>query len=122
MLATYEFTTDQNIVLRLLSKRMKAVAIFLIIMGALVILQGVQQMFFGNSIITSIGIGSIYIIMGVWTYKSGKSFEQIVLTEGTDINHLMKANSSLLSLYTLQYWLFIIALIILVISLIMVSI
>ena len=106
---TYEFTVEQNNTLRQLSKKMKVVAVFLFIAGGLIIIQGIQEMMYGGSMIFSAATGAIYILMGVWTFKAGKSFEQVVHTEGNDIEHLMQANSSLLSLYNLQFWLFIIA-------------
>jgi hypothetical protein len=117
MSETYEFTAEQNNILRQLSKRMKGVAIFLFIAGGLVIVQGIQAMLMGGTLIFSAAMGAIYILMGVWTFKAGKSYEQIVVTEGNDIEHLMKANSSLLSLYNLQFWLIIIGVILVVIAL-----
>ena len=111
---TYEFTHEQNNVLRQLSKRMKAVAVFLFIIGGLVIVQGIQEMMYGGNLIFGAGMGTIYILMGVWTLKAGKSFQQVVLTEGSDMDHLMKANLSLLSLYNLQFWLFIVAVVLII--------
>lgn len=113
---TYEFTAEQNTILRQLSKKMKAVAIFLFIIGGLVIVQGIQAMLYGGNLIFSVGMGTIYILMGIWTFKASKSFEQVVQTEGNDIEHLMQANSSLLSLYNLQFWLFIIAVILTIVA------
>ena len=113
---TYEFTNEQNMTLRNLSKRMKAVGVFLLIGGGLTILSGVQEMMFGGNIVFSAATGTIYILMGIWTFKAGNSFAQVVQTEGNDVAHLMKANSSLLNLYNLQFWLFIIALVLIVLA------
>jgi len=112
----YEFTAEQNNILRQLSKRMKAVAIFLFIIGGLVIVQGIQELVYGGNLLYSAGMAAVYILMGIWTFKAAKSFEEVVQTEGSDIDHLMKANSSLLSLYNLQFWLLIIAMILIIVA------
>ena len=112
----YEFTAEQNNTLQQLSKKMKAVAAFLFIAGGLIIIGGIQEMMYGGNMIFSAATGTIYILMGVWTFKAGKSFEQVVQTAGNDIEHLMQANRSLLSLYNLQFWLFIIAVALIVVA------
>lgn len=105
----YEFTVEQNQTLQQLSKKMKAVAVFLFIAGGLTVISGIQEMMYGGNMIVGAATGTIYILMGVWTFKAGKSFDQVVQTAGNDIDHLMQANRSLLSLYNLQFWLFIVA-------------
>ncbi|MBI3111147.1 MAG: hypothetical protein HYZ01_06200 [Ignavibacteriales bacterium] len=113
---SYEFTTEQNNTLRQLSKKMKSVGIFLFIAGGLTIVSGIQDMMYGGNLIFSVVTGTIYILMGMWTFRAGKAFERVVQTEGNDIDHLMLANGSLLSLYTMQFWLIIVAVVFIVIA------
>jgi len=55
--------------------------------------------------------GIVQIIIGFWTNKAASAFKQIVTTQGNDIENLMGALGELRKLYTLQYWLYIVALI-----------
>ena len=114
---TYEFNESQNQLILDLSKKMRFVSYFLIVSGALgaisgfiTILQGVQGGFSG------IVQGVILLVTGIWTINAAKAFQLIVDTQGNDIENLMGALGQLRKLYTLQYWLFIIALIFIVIG------
>jgi hypothetical protein len=119
----YEFTPPQNQNIRLLSGKMKFVGVFYIVAAALFGLLGVGAIFFMPM------IGIIYIVVmipelliGIWTTKAASSFRKIVETKGHDIPHLMNAVASLRKLYTLQYWLLIIALMLIVVSVVVVVI
>jgi hypothetical protein len=105
----YEFSTEQNRILERLSRRMKAVAVFLFVFGGLIGIQALQLTVAGESFLFSAGIAAVYVLMGIWTFKAGKSYEKVVTTEGNDIDHLMDATGSLLSLFNFQFWLFLIA-------------
>jgi hypothetical protein len=63
--------------------------------------------------------GTIMIIMGIWTTKAASSFKKIVDTRDNDIVNLMGALGELRKLYGLQYWLFIIALIFIVLAIVL---
>jgi hypothetical protein len=113
----YEFTPLQNENIRRLSSKMKFVGIFYIVAAVLFGTLGVAALF----VMPLAGI--IYIIamipellIGIWTTKAASSFRMIVDTKGHDIPHLMNAVVSLRKLYTLQYWLLIIALMLIVVS------
>jgi hypothetical protein len=60
----------------------------------------------------------VQVLIGFWTTKAAKSFQLIVDTEGRDIENLMGALGELRKLYGLQYWILIIALIFVGVSLI----
>ena len=55
-------------------------------------------------------VGLFYLVMGVWTRTAGDSFQKIVQTQGSDISHLMRALSSLHSMYALVYTLLMVTL------------
>jgi hypothetical protein len=57
-------------------------------------------------------VGLFYVVMGGWTRSAGGSFRQIVTTQGSDISHLMKALSSLHSMYALVYTLLVVTLLV----------
>src|SRR5262245_19271877 len=53
--------------------------------------------------------GVVYLLIGVWTRKAARSFQQIVDTRGRDISLLMNALSALHSQYNLIYTLLMLA-------------
>lgn len=117
---TYEFNESQNQLILDLSKKMMFVSYFLIAIGALGaitgfinILQGAEGGFSG------IVQGVILLVTGIWTINAAKAFQLIVDTQGNDIENLMGALGQLRKLYTLQYWLFLIAVIFMAIALIL---
>jgi len=119
----YEFTPPQNQNIRRLSSKMKFVGIFYIVAAALFGIVGVGALFLMPL------AGAIYIVamipellIGIWTTKAASSFRMIVDTKGHDIPHLMNAIISLRKLYTLQFWLLIIALALIVVSIVVVAV
>jgi uncharacterized membrane protein len=101
----------------MLAKRMKFVGVFYIVVGALVGLIGLVALFFSPL------VGIVYILsllpqllIGLWTTNAATSFRQIVDTRGHDIPYLMNALASLRKLYTLQFWLLIIAMALIVLG------
>jgi hypothetical protein len=113
---TYEFTDAQNQLIGTLAKRMKFVAIFFIVLGAIVAASGLFTLSRGIEGIVTIFMGALYIIIGIWTIRAAISFKQIVDTEQSDISYLMNALNELKKLYTLQYVLMIIAIIFMAIA------
>jgi len=111
---TYEFNESQNQLILDLSKKMMFVSYFLIATGALGTLAGIITIMQGG--FSGIVQGVVLLITGIWTINAAKGFQLIVNTEGNDIENLMGALGQLRKLYTLQYWLFIIALIFIVIG------
>ena len=112
----YEFTSTQDRLISELSNKMRFVSYVLIVIGALLIFAGlvsINQGGFGSVI-----YGIVQLLVGVWTNKAAASFRKIADTQGSDISNLMDALAELRKLYTLQYWLFILALVFIVIGLV----
>lgn len=123
----YEFNESENSIFADVASKMSAVGFFSIFFGLLNIALSLVYLFqisqSGDSRITMQGIGGIsqglvLLLVGSWTKKAGTSFKQIVDSRGQDIRNLMDAMSSLRKLYTLQYWLLVIALVIVAIALV----
>ena len=103
----FEFSTTHNLLIGTLAKKMTWVAYFLFLTAVLFAL-GTLLAF------EAVGPGglvqaALMIIIGIWTKKAAGAFGQIVNTAGSDISNLMDALGELKRLYTLQYWVFIIA-------------
>lgn len=112
----YEFNNTQNQLIRELSQKMRFVGYFLIALGALLILAGIVSFRAGG--LSTIIQGIVQLIIGIWTAKAASSFQLIVKTQGGDIENLINALGELRKLYTLQYWLFIIALVLVVVAIV----
>lgn len=106
---SYEFNNIQNQLIRELSEKMRFVGYFLIGLGVFVTIFGLVLIARGG--LGNIIQGIVQIIIGFWTTKAASAFKQIVATQGNDIENLMGALAELRKLYTLQYWLYIVALI-----------
>lgn len=106
---SYEFNNAQNQLIRELSEKMRFVSYFLIGLGILVAIAGILVITRGG--LGNIIQGIIQIIIGFWTNKAASAFKQIVNTQGNDIENLIDALGELRKLYTLQYWLYIVALV-----------
>ncbi len=106
---SYEFNNIQNQLIRELAEKMRFVGYFLIGLGVLVTIFGLVLIARGG--LGNIIQGIVQIIIGFWTTKAASAFKQIVATQGNDIENLMGALGELRKLYTLQYWLYILALI-----------
>jgi hypothetical protein len=111
---TYEFNESQNQLILDLSKKMMFVSYFLIASGILGAISGIIAIMQGG--FGGIVQGVVLLVTGIWTINASKAFKLIVETQGNDIENLMGALGQLRKLYTLQYWLFIIALIFIVIG------
>ncbi|MEB3282761.1 MAG: hypothetical protein VKK42_27965 [Lyngbya sp.] len=125
----YEFSRSQNELIGDLAKKMNFVAILLIAIGVLGILSAIINLFTAIAAPEKIAIvvnnliqGLFSLLIGTWTRNAAQAFKQIVTTAGTDIQNLMIALGELRKLYTLQYWLVIIALIFFLIALVFVVI
>jgi hypothetical protein len=112
----YEFNASQNELIKSLASTMNFVGYFLIVIGAFATIAGIIQITSGG--ITALIQGVVQVLIGFWTTKAAKSFQLIVDTEGRDIENLMGALGELRKLYGLQYWILIIALIFVGVSLI----
>jgi hypothetical protein len=117
--AQFEFDSSQNLVIGDLGKKMNFVGILLIIVGVLVLLGAVFALVGGRPGDALDGIsGVVTLLIGLWTRKASSAFRQIVATGGQDISNLMAALAQLRKLYSLQYWLILIVLGVIVLALI----
>lgn len=112
----YEFSSSQNELIKNLADKMRFVAYFLIAVGVLAVIGGLFSLRTGG--VGNIINGVVYILIGVWTNNASSAFQRIVATTGSDIENLMGALGELRKLYTLQYWLLIIALVFIAIALV----
>lgn len=122
MTPQYEFSTSQNELIGDLGKKMNFVGILMIIGAVLTLISGIvglvtgarQGMFDFSSLIQ----GVFLLITGLWTRNAAQAFNRVVSTVGADIENMLGALGELRKLYTLQYWLIIIVLIALAITLV----
>jgi hypothetical protein len=110
--AQYEFKPQENKIIGELAARMHFVGLFLLASGLLVIGIGVLVHHYGPII-----SGTLFCVVGLWTQRASVSLKSVVYTEGNDISHLIAALEDLRKLYSLQFWLLIIALMFVVLSL-----
>lgn len=115
-LQPYEFNNTQNQLIRQLAQKMRFVGYILSALGVLVIVAGIVNFRLGG--FATIIQGIIQLIIGIWTAKAATSFQLIVKTQGNDIENLMTALGELRKLYALQYWIFIIALVLVVVGIV----
>ncbi|MBD2742784.1 hypothetical protein [Coleofasciculus sp. FACHB-1120] len=113
----YEFDQTQNQLIRDLAQKMRFVSYFLIALGVLLVIDGIVSIRKGE--IGGIVSGVVQIVIGFWTSKAASSFQLIVNTQGSDMENLIGALGELRKLYTLQYWLILIAVIFVAVALIM---
>jgi len=115
----FEFTEPQNEVMGDLAGKMKFVGTLLMVLGVLVVLTGIGTMFVdGAAGVLNIIVGVVYLLLGWWTRAASASFQEVVDTEGQDITNLMAALGELRRLYSLQYWIFLILLVMVVIGIV----
>ena len=84
---TYEFTPEQNNVIKTMSSRMIFLSVFVLIGGISTIIGAIldeQSIWFYVS-------GILYLILAVVLYLPSDNFKNIVTTEGNDIKELGRA-------------------------------
>jgi hypothetical protein len=112
---SYEFSPEQNKILKTLARLMKYTALVFLFLGVII------GMFCSFTIMKDLIRGCTYLLLtivavtfGVWTNGVSYSFRQIVETKGLDINILMGAFKTMKLVYILQFmWLLIITLLLL---------
>ena len=111
----YEFTSAQNDTITNLASKMNLVAIFTIAIG---ILNAVVNLVQGRIGTIAIGLiyGAIFVLIGFWTVSAARAFRKIVDTQGSDINHLMEALENMRRMYHFQFWVILIAMILILIA------
>ncbi len=113
----YEFTAEQNAVIRDLGRKMQGVGIFMIVLGVLS-LAGFAVGLLGPRApnLVWIPIAAFFLLIGLWTVRAAREFRQVAETEGQDIPHLMTALEELRKFYTLHFWLFVVYLVLIVLT------
>lgn len=96
----YEFSEQQNTVIKSLASAMRWVGAVMLVMGALQCLIGLVTVARGG--LAALFQGAILIVFAVFTYRAAVAFRQIVGSTGQDITYLMTALCSLRNLYRLQ--------------------
>lgn len=109
--SSYEFTTTQERLIADLAGKMRFVSYFLIVVGVLQIIPGLSRLVIAEGFKLVIS-GVVQLLIGIWTNRAASSFLQVTQTRGNDIDNLMEALKQLRRLYSLQYWLLIVALVI----------
>jgi hypothetical protein len=117
----YEFTEDQNKVIKRLRANMLFVGIFILLLGAFLGIGDLIYCFAAPkvSIIKFIFLAVVAIVtimMGIFTFASSKSFMMVFKTEGNDIEHLMKAIDKLATWFGILTFAIIVALAIVVLG------
>jgi hypothetical protein len=112
----YEFDAAQNELIGLLAKRMTWVGRFMIVFSIFAVIGGIAK-------IREDGLGVIIqagliLVLALWTLRAASSFNGIVTTAGSDISNLMAALGELKKLYTLQYWVVVVAIVLVGVALI----
>lgn len=117
--AKYEFGEAENQTISTLANRMKWVGFFLLVIGGVI---GVASaVFLVKSVLEAdlelfalifLLLAVIFLLVGIWTSSAAKAFSLIATTSGSDLSNLMRALTSLLKLYYLQFWLIIDSLIV----------
>lgn len=123
--ADYEFSAEQNEIFQGLSKKMKFVGGTLVVIAIIYFAAGLfpftQKSMPGwygiGSICAQLIAGALYLALGIFAIRAAKSFRMIVETKGSDIRYLMDALTFLLKNYRIQYWVIVVAVILLVIAL-----
>jgi hypothetical protein len=123
--ANYEFSAEQNEVIRNLAQKMKFIGIAFVILavvyfgaGFFPFTQGALagRYAIGSILSHTIG-GALYLALGIFTLKAAKCFRLIVETEDSDIKNLMDALAYLLKNYRIQYWVIVSLLVLLILAL-----
>jgi hypothetical protein len=115
----YEFSSDQNLTIQILAKRMKFIGILNLVFSGLMAIGGLFVLFkFPAQAIVAFGEVALFAFIGIWNYRGAASFQMIVQTTGNDIAHLMNALADLKKIYNLQFWLMIIILILIVVGIV----
>ena len=115
--AGYEFDTQQNTQLTQLAAAMGVVGVGLQLLGLVCVIAAVQQLLVGSrSFVAMLVQGLLLIPMGLWTRGAAVQFLRIVRTQGTDVPVLMEAVQQLTKTYTLQKWLILLVLALLVLA------
>lgn len=108
----YEFTPEQDKTIGDLAGKMGFVGAFLLAMTTLGLIQvGVAAWKYRRFDSFAALNALLYGCIAIWTLAASGAFAAVVTTAGRDVSHLMDALSSLRKMYSLLYWLLVIAIV-----------
>jgi hypothetical protein len=112
--APSEFTAEQNLVIGQLAVRMQTVGIALMTVAMLL---GAKALASGPGSGTAwMQAGILLVLIGLWSFRSGRCLSRVRHTQGNDLGHLMSALGEIRNLYELQFWMLVMAVVLLALS------
>ena len=129
----FEFSPAQNQFIGKLASKMLFVGRFYMLVGVVLVIRGLFRMLgvgkegLGFDAFTLDGLdtlllGVILLFIGINTRHSARSFKRVVESSGSDVTNLLGALENLERCYAVQYWLLVLAIILIVVAFIAVSI
>ena len=117
----FEFGPEHGRLIADLGSKMHFVGLLVIVLGVLALLGGLLALpsdgLTGGTVVA--GLSALFLAaVGFWSMRSGREFLLVARTEGADIPHLMRALENLRKLFSLQYTLAWIALLLLVVAIV----
>lgn len=114
----YEFSAVQNAVIRDLARKMLVVGIFLIGLGVLALIAFVVELSGPDGEPDPLWIAAavFFALIGIWTVLAASEFRQVVDTQDEDIAHLMTALAELKKYYALLFWLIVVYLLLILLT------
>jgi hypothetical protein len=109
----FEFGESEELILSGLAGKMRLVGLFILGIGLFIFAYGVVRII--NTQTQQSGeVGYIFaglldFVVGIWTFGAGTEFKKIAETPNKDTELLMRGLENLLRLYTLVYWLCLLA-------------
>ena len=114
----YEFTPEQDRVIADLGGKMGFVGAFLVALSLLFFLRVFVLLWTTRNTPPRFAFdwasalnGLLYGCVGVWTMRASGAFTAVAATVGRDITHLMSALAALRKMYSLLYWLLVMAIV-----------
>jgi len=109
--APFEFGESETLILSGLASKMRFVGLFIVGIGLFVFAYGVIRMvdIQAQAEVGYIFAGVLDFVIGIWTFGAGTEFKKISQSPNKDTELLMRGLENLLRLYTLVYWLCLLA-------------
>lgn len=116
----YEFTDEQNKVIRRLAANMFFVGIFVLLLGIFTGALDIYYWFCPDKVtvvrIFFALVAFVAIMMGLYTLSSSRSFRLVFKSEGNDVDHLMTAMDKLATWFGILTFVIIVALAIVILG------
>ena len=116
--APYEFSPEQDKVIGDLGGQMRFVGVFTVVYGAVSLVSMIAAIWTSNRL--NIDFNPILaLFVGSWMISAGRSFQEVALTRGHDMSHLMTALDKLRNVFGLLAFLLYLALAIAVVVMVL---